>query len=433
MHRTLEALISECERTAFDLRFSRAKEWKRADSSRFLVGYLPIYIPREIIHAMGGLPVGIMGTGDRMQIIKGDAYYQSYICHLPRGVVELALSGALAEFDAFIFPSICDVIRNLSGMFQLFQTGKDDRPSAFIKYLDLPQNFIPAVGGAYYRQELESTMEGIRTHLSRMTDLPFKPFANDVWIERLNHSIRLYNENRVRIERIATLRQEYPWRLSAVEWYHVLRSGLAMPVEEHNNILYEVEALLQEERGRPLDNIRVVISGAFCEQPPIGLIKTIEMAGCYIVDDDFMLGSRWIEGDIPDDTSDPLGAIVDAYLQHSTFSSSLYEAAPASGTKVERLADLVRRRKADGVIFAAASFCDPALLDRPELQNGLERAGIRTIGFQFSENTGQFKVIKEEVGAFSDSIKLWDADNSENVSESHLWLPTVIEDLNIIG
>jgi benzoyl-CoA reductase subunit C len=154
-----------------------------------------------------------------------------------------------------------------------------------------------------------------------------------------------------------------------------------------------------------MDNIRVVVSGAFCEQPPVGLIKTIELAGCYIVDDDFFVGSRWIEGAIPDDTDDPLGALVDAYLHHSAFSSSVYD---ADNPKSDRLIELIRRRKADGVIFAAPGFCDPALLDRPELQMALERAGIRTIGFQYTENTGQFKVIKEQVGAFSDSIKLWD-------------------------
>jgi benzoyl-CoA reductase subunit C len=97
-------------------------------------------------------------------------------------------------------------------------------------------------------------------------------------------------------------------------------------------------------------------------------------------------------------------------------------------TKVERLTELVRRRKADGVVFAAASFCDPALLDRPELQNGLERAGVRTIGFQYSENTGQFKVIKEEVGAFSDSIKLWGSEPNTG-----MWLPTVLEEIDTVA
>ncbi|MBK8920944.1 MAG: 2-hydroxyacyl-CoA dehydratase [Saprospirales bacterium] len=113
----LDLILHECETLAFDLDFSWAKAWKAKNDKRIIVGYLPIYVPREIIHAANGLPVGIMGAGDRKQIIKGDAYYQSYICHLPRGIVEMALDKNLEDFDGFLFPAICDCVRNLSGMF----------------------------------------------------------------------------------------------------------------------------------------------------------------------------------------------------------------------------------------------------------------------------------------------------------------------------
>ena len=59
------------------------------------------------------------------------------------------------------------------------------------------------------------------------------------------------------------------------------------------------------------------------------------------------------------------------------------------------------------MIFAAASFCDPALLDQPMLQSALDRAGIPYTSFKFSEDSGQFQVIREQAGTFSDSIKLW--------------------------
>ena len=154
-----------------------------------------------------------------------------------------------------------------------------------------------------------------------------------------------------------------------------------------------------------MDNIRVVVSGAFCEQPPIGLIKTIENASCYIVDDDFMLGSRWIEGDVEENTDDPLNALAEAYLNKSTFSSSVYD---VNNPKENRLAQVVKKRNADGIIFAAPSFCDPALLDSPILQKSCDDNNMRYISFQYHENIGQFKVIKEQVGAFSDSIKLWE-------------------------
>ena len=385
--KTLEPVLDKCKQLAFDLNFSYSKEWKTKDPSRVLIGFLPIYFPREIIHAVKGLAVGIMGAGDRKQIIRGDAYYQSYICHLPRGIIEMALDSSLLEFDGFIFPAICDCVRNLSGMFKLAEKGK------FQRYFDYPQNFDPFIGGVFYQQELHKIIEDV-----------FKVNGVALTAGNLNHSIKLYNRNRRLIEEIYAIREKYPWRLSAVDTYHLLRAGLVIPVEEHNILLEEVMEAIREERGEPLDNIRVVISGSFCEQPPIGLIKSIEMAGCYIVDDDFMLGSRWIQGDVDATTQDPLGALVDAYLTKSTFSSAVYDVGNPKG---KRLVELVKRRNADGVIFSAASFCDPALLDRPELQKECDAAGIPHINFQYHENTGQFKVIKEQAGTFSDSIKLW--------------------------
>lgn len=385
--KSLEVILNECETLAFDLNFTRAKRWKAEKQNRILVGYLPIYIPREIIHAANGLPVGIMGAGDRKQIIKGDAYYQSYICHLPRGIIEMALDSNLQEFDGFLFPAICDCVRNLSGMFKLSKKGK------FQRYFDYPQNFDPFIGGTFYMQEMEKVMDDMyKVNNIAVTD------------DALFHAIKLYNKNRKLIETIYDIRQQFPWRLSAADTYHILRAGITIPVEEHNEILEQVVEHISQERGEPMDNIRVVISGSFCEQPPIGLIKSIEMAGCYIVDDDFMLGSRWIQGDIKDNNKSALEALTFAYINQSTFSSAYYDVGNPKG---QRLVNLAKNRKADGVIFSAASFCDPALLDRPQMQKACDEAAIPHINFQYHENTGQFKVIKEQAGTFSDSIKLW--------------------------
>jgi benzoyl-CoA reductase subunit C len=385
---TLKEIVARCEELAFDLSYARAKEWKSQGKDRVIVGHMPIYFPREIIHAANGLGVGILGGGDKKMIIKGDAYYQSYICHMPRSIIELALDKHFEGFDGFIFPSICDVIRNLSGMFQLL----GEVP--FVKYLDFPQNFKPHIGGAFYRHELQTVLDEV-----------YKLNGVKVTAERLNHSIDLFNINRRLINQLYDIRQEFPWRMTATDIYHVVRAGYVIPVEEHNEILTRVVQMMQEETGDPLDKIRVLVIGAFCEQPPAGLIRTIELAGCYIVEDDFLLGARWIQGEIDTGSEDPLDAITLAYLEKSTFSSSVFD---LDNPKEARLVDLIRRRKVDGVIFAAPSFCDPALLDHPILQKECNDKNIRFVSFLYSENTGQFKVIKEQVGTFSDSIKLWD-------------------------
>ena len=386
--KALRELIEECKTHAFDLNFTRSKEWKAEKEGRVVVGYMPIYFPREIIHAAGAMPVGIFGGGDRKQVIKGDAYYQSYICRIPRSIIELVLDKHTAHFDGYVFPSICDVIRNLSGIFRQQKIGK------FVKYMDFPQNFLPEIGGVYYQQEMEHVLHYIR-ELNGV----------EVSTDALNHSIGLYNRNRRLIEFIYDIRQEYPWRMSIEDVYHVVRAGTVIPVEEHNAILEQVCEHIQKETGKPQDKIKVVISGAFCEQPSIGLIRAIEEAGCYVVDDDYMLGSRMILGDIDPATGRPLEAIARAYITQSQYSSSIYD---VHDPKEYRLAKIVKDRGADGVIFASASFCDPSLLDAPIFQNAFDKMGIRYVAFQFSENINQYKVIKEQVGAFSDSIKLWE-------------------------
>ena len=386
--KTLDELIKECKSYAFDLHFNRAKEWKEEKEGRVLVGYMPIYFPREIIHAAGAMPVGIFGGGDSKQIIKGDAYYQSYICHIPRSIMEIALDKHLDHIDGFIFPSICDVIRNLSGIFKQKKIGK------FVKYMDFPQNFLPEIGGVFYQQEMQHVLK----YIKELNGI-------EVTNEALNHSISLYNKNRQLKEFIYDIRQNYPWRMSIEDVYCVVRAGTVIPVEEHNALLEQICAYIKEDIGTPQDKIKVVVSGAFCEQPALGLIRAIEEAGCYVVDDDYMLGSRMILGDIDTKTDKPLAAISNAYINQSQYSSSIYD---VHNPKENRLAKIVEDRGADGVIFAAASFCDPSLLDAPIFQNAFDKMGIRYIAFQYSENINQYKVIKEQVGTFSDSIKLWE-------------------------
>ena len=50
---------------------------------------------------------------------------------------------------------------------------------------------------------------------------------------------------------------------------------------------------------------------------------------------------------------------------------------------------------------------DPALLEQPMLQKALEDANIPFTAFKYSEDTGQFQVIREQAGTFADALKLW--------------------------
>jgi benzoyl-CoA reductase subunit C len=286
-----------------------------------------------------------------------------------------------------LFPSICDVIRNLSGMWKMMF------PGVYARYFDVPQNYKDEIGGNYYVNELAELAHGLG-------ELSGAPISNDV----LRRSIALYNENRRLVRELYAFRAERPWQAPAAEVYLVLRAGLVLPVEEHTEMLRGyLAAAAQEERPRR-DNCRVVLTGVFCEQPPLNLIKSLELAGCYVVDDDLLLVTRWLTADVPTDGS-PLQNLALAFLHQSESTAAKYE--PNLKEKGQHLVRAVRRSGAEGVIFACPSFCDPALLERPMLQHVLNDAQIPYIAFKYAENSGQMQPIREQAGTFADSIKLW--------------------------
>ncbi|MGE5753975.1 MAG: benzoyl-CoA reductase subunit C [Deltaproteobacteria bacterium] len=386
---SVQEIVAFCQEIFEDLHFSKAREWKAALPGRKVIGYMPVYVPREILHAAGMLPLGILGGGADMEVIHGDAYYQSYICRIPRSTIELAITGRLDFVDGMMFPSICDVIRNLSGIWQILFKDK------YVRYFDAPQNFEEGVGGVFYSNELRELRGGLERLAGR-----------NVADEEIRRSIAVYNENRRWVNRVYDFRAATPWKAPSAEVYLLMRAGMVLPPEEHTRLMQEYLAAA-EALDRPMrDNCRVVLTGAFCEQPPLNLIKSLEISGCYIVDDDFMLVHRWLLEEVPVD-GDPIENLSRAFLRHSAQTAAKYE--PDMAEKGSYLIDSIRRRGADGVIFAAPSFCDPALLDQPMMIRRLEALKIPYITLKYAENSGQMQPIREQSGTFADSIKLWSA------------------------
>jgi benzoyl-CoA reductase subunit C len=385
--KSVKQIVDFCQEIFEDNSFAKAREWKDAEPGRKVVGYMPVYVPREFIHAAGMLPLGILGGGADMEVIHGDAYYQSYICRIPRSTIELAITGKLDFVDGMLFPSICDVIRNLSGIWQIMFKDK------YVRYFDLPQNFDDNVGGTFYAQELREFKEGLEKLAGReITDV------------QINHSISVYNENRDWVNKVYDYRSASPWNAPAAEVYLLMRAGMVLPVEEHTRLMQDYLSAAEAEQRPMRDNCRVTLIGTFCEQPPLNLIKSLEMAGCYIVDDDSMLVTRWLLEEVPTD-GNPIDNLVTAFLHHSAETAAKYEADLEK--KGNYMLESIRKRGADGVIFAAPSFCDPALLDQPMMVHRLEQHGIPYITMQYAENSGQMQPIREQAGTFADSIKLW--------------------------
>ncbi len=369
--------------TCSALDFPSVSAWKQSHPEGKAIAYFPVYAPAELIHAAGMLPVGLSGAGDRLDIQHADARFGSFICSIVKTTLEMGLTSRLDLFDGFLFSSICDSARNLCFVM------KRNFPEMYLDFLHLPHNPSSPAATEFLTDEYRRLL----TELERLGE-------NKVSDEALRHSITLYNYNRALIRELYALRTLRPQQVPTWELYQTVRVGNFLPVEEHTALLETALADFRSRSAKQRDSIRVVVEGSFCEQPPIPLIRLIEDAGCYVVDDDFVIGQSWFDDDVAT-VGDPLRELAKSYLDRSVYSSVRHD---FRKPRWEGLVEKARRSRADAVLFLIAKFCEPAYFDYVPHKEELERAGIPHLQLEFEEKSFTFDRLRMEIETFVESL-----------------------------
>jgi benzoyl-CoA reductase subunit C len=359
------------------------ERWKADHPGGRTVAVYPVWAPAEVIHAAGMLPLGLWGGGTSVELTHADARFQSFVCSIAKSSLELGFQGLVKGVDGFVFSNICDVARNLGSIY------RRNFSDVFVEYLHLPQNSTSPGVAAYAAAELRRLAAGF----AGAWGLEVTPTA-------LAKSIETYNLLRARIRALYALRIAEPQKLSTSELYVVLRAATVVPPEQGIAWLDILLAELPTRETRPRDRLRVVIEGAFCEQPPLGLLEVLEEAGCYVVEDDLMLGWRWFTSDVVAD-GEPFERLGAAYVNQAVPSSTRHE---GREHRSAGLIEKVRRSRADAVVFMPAKFCEPALFDYVLMKQGLERAGIPHLLVEFEEKMWTFERTRNEIETFVESM-----------------------------
>jgi benzoyl-CoA reductase subunit C len=379
-----DSTFERCAEIIGDLSFPEVRRWKKEHPGGKAIAHFPVYAPVELIHACGAFPVSLNGAGDRLDIQHADARFGSFICSIVKTTLEMGMTNHLDVMDGILFSTICDSARNLCYVM------KRNYPNMYLDFMHLPHNPAPGSGVAQFLAE-EYTR--VKKEIEAMTG---KTATDD----ELRKSIALYNKNRSLIRDLYSLRSEKPEVLRTSELYVLMRVGNFIPVETHNQWLAEALEELRGKTGKPRDSIRVVVEGSFCEQPPLDLIKIIEDAGCYVVDDDFILGRRWFTEDVPVD-GNPLLALADSYVNRSVYSSVRHD---YRKPRHKELVKKVRSRNARAVIMLIAKFCEPALFDYVLFKRELEAQHIPHLLLEFEEKAFTFERLRTEVETFVESL-----------------------------
>jgi benzoyl-CoA reductase subunit C len=380
---TPEAVLDACRQLIASPLGAVATRWKADHPGSRGIALYPVWAPAELIHAAGMLPLGLLGGGASVELTHADARFQSFVCSIAKSTLELGFQGHLRGVDGFLFSNICDVARNLGSLY------RRNFPDAFVEYLHLPQNSTsPAVPG-YAAAELRRVAAGFE-----------RAFGRPVTEAGLDESIATYDTLRARLRALYAFRIEEPQKLSTSELYVLQRAATLASPEQTIAWLDTLLAELPLRPDRARDRLRVVVEGAFCEQPPLGLLDVVEEAGCYVVEDDLLLGWRWFTADVRGD-GDPFERLGRAYVDRAVPSSTRHE---SRAHRADGLVEKVRRSRADAVVFMPAKFCEPALFDYVLMKQGLDRAGIPHLLVEFEEKMWTFERTRNELETFVESM-----------------------------
>ena len=371
------------------------RDWPSRYPGRRAIGYLCTYVPEELIHAAGFVPIRIMPVQGAAS--HADSHLQTYSCSLARGCLERSFTGELDFLAGVAFGHTCDTMQCLADVWREAQGAQ----GKWVGWVVQPVTLTSPHAKAYLVAELRRFAAGLE-----------EGFGIRISDEALRASIALYNRNRRLLAELVARRDG----LSAVARWHAVNAAMLIPPEDVPQIISRPVSALQSP---PSGRIPLVLSGATLDDP--ALLALIEELGGQVVGDDLCNGERYSDTLVPEvedpgaravdphhdpdpdlDTAfpNPWGALAERYLRrppcpckHSGLDS-----------RQKHLLGLATARGAKGVIFVLKKFCDPHAWDYPPLAAALRTAGIPHLLLE-TEATTPVGVLRTRIEAFLEMLE----------------------------
>lgn len=356
-----------------------------AERGKRVAGYMNTYVPEELLHAAGYLPVRALGWTEDTRL--ADGVLQSYACSVTRSALNLAMSGELDFLDLMVFPHTCDTVQNLADIWQR------NVPGVTVLTLATPVCTSGELAVRFMCEELERARSFLASREGEITD------------DALWESIRLYRDYRAVLRRLYEVRRASPGCVSGSQVLEAVLASFLMAKEHYLPLAEELVADIESGAAAPDDKrVRVFLAGNVIQRPEH--LDVIEEAGCVVVDDILCTGTRAFAFE-PVECDAPIESVARMYLARPPSSSKHRPGYDMGADVLER----VRQAKADGVLFVLTKFCDPWAFDYPHVRETLEGAGVPSLLLEIEPNQpppGQFQT---RVAAFAEMLAAAEKDN----------------------
>jgi benzoyl-CoA reductase/2-hydroxyglutaryl-CoA dehydratase subunit BcrC/BadD/HgdB len=293
----------------------------------------------------------------------------------------MGIRGEYDFLDGVVGGSTCDGARRLFDLWRYYIK------TPFHHVLTVPRKYTQRAHDLYHDQ-----VKQFKQHLEEFLGI-------QITDEELRHSIEVYNESRALLGSLYELRKLPEPPITGAETMEVLNASFRMPKELFNEWLKSLLDELADSGNTHKGRARLMITGSVMNNPEF--IQSIEEQGGLVVTDELCTSTRyWSDPVVLDEGKTPLEAISQRYLNNFPCARMV-----PSDERFNRVLDLARDFKVDGVISQTIRYCVPYAHDLPLLTDRLKAQGIPTLALDVEYGTSGSGQIQTRVQAFLEMLE----------------------------
>jgi benzoyl-CoA reductase/2-hydroxyglutaryl-CoA dehydratase subunit BcrC/BadD/HgdB len=368
------------------LRIKELQDHKAAGGT--VIGTFCLYVPEEIIRALGGVAVGLCAGAEWA--------YDQVEQVLPRNTCAL-----IKSFMGFKMGKVCPYVE--SADLVVGETTCDGKKKAYELLGEMHNVYVMELPQMKRDKDLALWRSEIVELMRKVEDLTGKK----VTAESLRTSIKEVNDKRRALQRIAAARAADPAPISGKD------ALLATQVAFYDDVprfTQSVNAIADELETRIADGVgaapkgapRILVTGTPMALPNWKLHDIIEKAGGVVVGEEMCTGSRYYEKLVDEDAAtldDMIDDIAEKYLDINCACFT-----PNQG----RIDDVIRLAKelgADGVIDYTLQFCGTYQIESGAVEKAVQDAGLPVLKIDTDYSMEDVGQLSTRIEAFLEMVK----------------------------
>jgi benzoyl-CoA reductase/2-hydroxyglutaryl-CoA dehydratase subunit BcrC/BadD/HgdB len=346
------------------------------------------YVPHELIHAAGAVPVCQIHGGDPEPVEAAHAVVVRFQCAFARAQMGYRLLRDQAYYeltDLLIVATTCQHMRKFADLWE-YHTGVETWR------LGLPQEFQTDRAMAYYIDSLRRMKE----KLEQVT-------GNEITDEKLAESIGIYNRLRTLLKRISLMRQSSFSLISALDFIKLNHASFLLDPVVMGELLTSLCETLENGRKVPINGKqRLLLLTPNIALGDYKLFGLVEEAGGEIVIEEVGEGVRAYWENVGVNGADLLESLAFKYLRQRCPACFMRSAMKTRLANVVRLAEDFAVK---GVLWYQLTLCETFDIEFAYFAERFKEKGLPVLKLDSDYDASDRGRMKTRISAFMESLE----------------------------